>query len=58
MKVKGKVKKVKSLNWDEAIADAEKIIVQRKVEIDGLKDSIQVFKARREAGVPFPGQRD
>lgn len=56
--VKKKVKVInENLNWDSAIADAERMIHVYKAQIAGLKKSIQTFKDRREAGVPFPGSQ-
>ncbi len=35
--------------WDEAIADAKK-------KIKGLEFSIQIFRKRKRAGEPWPGE--
>lgn len=59
MKVKSKVKKVNSkrkTRWDHAIEDAQRLIRERQEDINGLRDSIQVFEARRNANAPWPGE--
>jgi|GEM_PF-4446369 len=59
-KSRKKIKDIKtsaeSLNWDALIADAEKMVRDHQDAVDGLKDSIRVFKARRDAGDPLPGR--
>ena len=42
-------------NWNEAIADAEKMIAHFKNRIAGLKGAIRHFRQMQEAGESFPG---
>lgn len=54
-KVKKNVKDVKAdVNWDTAIADAGALIDQHRTSIADLRDSIRVFKARKDEGDPLP----
>ena len=54
--VKPKVNRVNNgCNWDVAIADAQRLIQELKIEIEGLNDSVRVFIARRDAAEPWPG---
>jgi len=53
--VKKNVKTVKlAVNWDTAISDAEALIRDHQAAIAGLRDSIRVFKARRDEGDSLP----
>lgn len=54
--VKNNLNEVKNnLTWDTAIADAEEMIRQHRAAIAGLRDSIRVFKQRRDENEPLPG---
>ena len=55
-KVKHKDKSLDKTSWDTAIEDAERMIEEAQKQIRGLRDSIRVFKARREAKAPWPSQ--
>lgn len=44
-----------NLTWDTAIADSEEMIRQYRMVIAELKDSIRVFKQRRDDNEPLPG---
>ena len=43
--------------WDEAIADARKLIrrEQSPRRVAGLRQAVATFKELRDAGMPFPG---
>jgi hypothetical protein len=41
--------------WDDAIADAERMMAEGKVRLRKLRGSILVFRDRRDSGEPFPG---
>ena len=43
-------------NWDTAISDAEKKILEAKEKINGLQKSIRIFKRLRDKNEPFPGE--
>ncbi len=43
--------------WDEAIADAERMIKEAKARVRKLRGSILVFRDRRDNGDPFPGEK-
>lgn len=43
--------------WDEAIADAERMIREAKARVRKLRGSILVFRDRRDSGEPFPGEK-
>jgi hypothetical protein len=45
----------KSKSWDDAIADAERMMAEGKVRLRKLRGSILVFRDRRDSGEPFPG---
>ena len=40
--------------WNEAILDAEQMIVKERQKIADLKQAIKAFSALRDAGRPFP----
>jgi hypothetical protein len=45
----------KSKSWDDAIADAERMMAEGKARLRKLRGSILVFRDRRDSGEPFPG---
>jgi hypothetical protein len=47
---------VKSVNrWDQAIADAENMIVQAESKIKQMRRAIKAFQVMRDSGEPWPG---
>lgn len=40
--------------WNQAIADAERMIEEARAKIRKLRGSILVFRERRDSGEPFP----
>jgi hypothetical protein len=59
MKVKNKDKNDNLLvknKWDHAIEDSQGLIGEYQAEINELRDSIETFKARRDANAPWPGE--
>jgi hypothetical protein len=48
-------KMYKFQEWDNAIAEAERLMRDAKSVAQRLRATIKHFKAMREAGEPFPG---
>ena len=48
----------KKTGWDNAIQDAQETIVSLERKIKRLKESIQVFEQDRDAGRPWPGDKE
>jgi hypothetical protein len=49
------VKRDMLTSWDDAIADAERMMVEGKARLRRLRGSILVFQDRKDSGEPFPG---
>jgi hypothetical protein len=45
-------------HWEQAIADAEKLIQHHKGKIQKLRGAIVGFKDMRDQGVPWPGDSE
>jgi len=44
--------------WDTAIQEALERIDRKKRDIAGLRASVRIFEARRDAGEPWPGKEN
>jgi hypothetical protein len=49
--VKSETRNRKKTGWDEAIKDA-------RLKIAALRNTIEIYQARRDAGDPWPGQSE
>jgi exonuclease VII small subunit len=48
----------KKEGWETAIQDAKEMISSLESKIKGLRESIQVFEQDRDAGTPWPGDKE
>ena len=42
--------------WDSAISDAEKELHSLRIRAYRLRQAVQIFKANKRDGVPWPGE--